>query len=107
MGFRTLEITQPCDIHIRNTVLVITSEERIILEETKESLKLPRIIQLRYRKFLIKDGYVRIAPEVFMRITQHRQACEKHFRRLSTVTPRTGTVRDLRLTEPERLPDSG
>ena len=51
------------------------------------------------RKFLIKDGYVRIAPEVFMRITQHRQACEKHFRRLSTVTPRTGTVRVLRLTE--------
>ncbi len=44
MGFRTLEITQPCDIHIRNTVLVITSEEGIILEETKESLKLPRII---------------------------------------------------------------
>jgi CRISPR-associated protein Cas2 len=51
------------------------------------------------RKFLISDGYLRIAPEVFMRIVQNRKATEKHYRRLATHSPHTGTVRVLRLTE--------
>lgn len=51
------------------------------------------------RKFLQKDGYIRIAPEVFMRIVQNRKASEKHYRRIEDVAPRTGTVRLLRLTE--------
>ena len=51
------------------------------------------------RKYLIKDGYLRIAPEVFMRIVQNRKASEKHFRRIQPHTPQTGTVRMLRLTE--------
>ena len=51
------------------------------------------------RKFLQKDGYIRIAPEVFMRIVQNRKASEKHYRRIEEVAPRTGTVRLLRLTE--------
>jgi len=51
------------------------------------------------RKFLIKDGYLRIAPEVFMRITPTRRASEKHYRRLEDVAPKTGVVRILRLTE--------
>lgn len=51
------------------------------------------------RKFLISDGYLRIAPEVFMRIVQNRKAAEKHYRRLATHSPHTGTVRVLRLTE--------
>ncbi|WP_296832366.1 hypothetical protein [Butyrivibrio sp.] len=34
------------------------------------------------RKFLQSDGYIRIAPEVFMRITPTRRASEKHYRRL-------------------------
>ena len=50
-------------------------------------------------KFLIKDGYIRIAPEVFMRITQNRKSAEKHYRRLEEYAPKTGTVRVLRLTE--------
>ena len=53
----------------------------------------------RLRKFLQKDGYIRIAPEVFMRIVQNRKASEKHYRRIEEVAPRTGTVRLLRLTE--------
>lgn len=53
----------------------------------------------RLRKFLQKDGYVRIAPEVFMRIVQNRKASEKHYRRIEEVAPKTGTVRLLRLTE--------
>lgn len=51
------------------------------------------------RKFLQKDGYIRIAPEVYMRIVQNRKASEKHYRRISEAAPKSGTVRLLRLTE--------
>ena len=34
------------------------------------------------RKFLNKDGYIRIAPEVYMRIVQNRKASEKHYRKI-------------------------
>ena len=51
------------------------------------------------RKFLQKDGYIRIAPEVFMRIVQNRKSSEKYYRRIVEYAPRTGTVRLLRLTE--------
>ena len=51
------------------------------------------------RKFLHKDGYIRIAPEVYMRIVPNRKTAEKHFRRIDEVAPKTGVVRLLRLTE--------
>ena len=51
------------------------------------------------RKFLQKDGYIRIAPEVYMRIVQNRKTAEKHYRRIDEVAPKSGTVRLLRLTE--------
>ena len=51
------------------------------------------------RKFLDKDGYIRIAPEVYMRVVQNRKASEKHYRRIQEFAPKTGTVRLLRLTE--------
>ena len=51
------------------------------------------------RKFLIKDGYLRIAPEVFMRIVQNRKTSEKHYRRIKEHAPRTGVVRMIRITE--------
>ena len=51
------------------------------------------------RRFLQKDGYIRIAPEVFMRVVQNRKASEKHYRRIEEVAPKTGVVRLLRLTE--------
>ena len=51
------------------------------------------------RQFLHKDGYLRIAPEVYMRIVQNRKASEKHYRRIEEYAPKTGTVRLLRLTE--------
>ena len=51
------------------------------------------------RKFLQKDGYIRIAPEVYMRIVPNRKVVEKHYRRISKMAPRTGTVRIIRLTE--------
>lgn len=48
---------------------------------------------------LQKDGYIRIAPEVFMRVVQNRKASEKHYRRIEEVAPKTGVVRLLRVTE--------
>lgn len=51
------------------------------------------------RKFLRRDGYLRLAPEVYMRIVQNRKSAEKHFRRIEQYAPKTGTVRLLRLTE--------
>ena len=53
----------------------------------------------RLRKFLHKDGYIRIAPEVFMRVVQNRKSSEKHYRRIEEYAPKTGVVRLLRLTE--------
>lgn len=53
----------------------------------------------RFRKFLQKDGYIRIAPDVFMRVVQNRKASEKHYRRIEGTKPKTGIVRILRLTE--------
>ena len=51
------------------------------------------------RKALIREGFLRIAPEVFMRVTTNRKGAEKHFRRLQSYAPKTGVVRLLRLTE--------
>ncbi len=51
------------------------------------------------RKFLAGDGYLRIAPEVYMRIVQNRKTAQKHYRRLEEYLPHTGTIRVLRLTE--------
>lgn len=50
----------------------------------------------RLRKFLLKDGYIRIGPEVFMRVVQNRKASEKHYRRIDEVKLKTGVVRLLR-----------
>ena len=54
---------------------------------------------IKLRKFLHKDGYIRIAPEVFMRIVTNRKASEKHYRRIEQFAPKTGTVSLQRLTE--------
>lgn len=58
-----------------------------------------KIEYARLRKFLHKDGYIRIAPEAFMRVVQNRKTSEKHYRRIEEYAPKTGTVRLLRLTE--------
>ena len=51
------------------------------------------------RKFLQKDRYIRIAPEVYMRIVPNRKAAEKHYRRIAEAAPKTGCVRVIQLTE--------
>ena len=52
-----------------------------------------------FRKFLASDGYLRLGPELFMRITPNRKSAEKHLRRVVPYAPPTGTVRVLTLTE--------
>ena len=49
----------------------------------------------RLRKFLLKDGHIRIGPEVFMRVVQNRKASEKHYRRIDEVKPKTGVENSL------------
>ncbi len=51
------------------------------------------------RKHLISDGFLRIAPEVFMRVTQNRKTAQKHLRRLEEYDPGTGTVKVFCMTE--------
>ena len=53
----------------------------------------------KFRQFLIADGYIRLSPEVFMRVTTNRKGAEKHYRRLEEVAPKTGVVRIFKLTE--------
>ncbi len=38
-----------------------------------------KIEYTKLRKFLQRDGYIRIAPEVYMRIVQNRKASEKQY----------------------------
>jgi len=51
------------------------------------------------RKFLIADGYLRIAEDVFMRVTTNRKGAEKHLRRLEEYAPKSGCVRVFKMTE--------
>ena len=51
------------------------------------------------RKFLYRDGYLLIGPELFMRVTTNRKGTEKHLRRIEEYNPKSGTVRVLKLTE--------
>jgi len=41
---------------------------------------------IKLRKFLQRDGYIRIAPEVYMRIVQNRKASEKQYNNIYMVT---------------------
>lgn len=52
-----------------------------------------------FRKFLLKDGYIRIGNDVFMRITANRKTAEKHYHRAFYEMPKTGIIRILGLTE--------
>ena len=51
------------------------------------------------RKFLIKDGYLLLQPEVFMRVENTKKNCIKHQNRIKQFLPPTGTVRMFILTE--------
>ena len=48
---------------------------------------------------MIKDGYLLLQPEVFMRVENTKKNCIKHQNRIKEFLPKTGTVRMLILTE--------
>ena len=52
-----------------------------------------------FRKFLVSDGYIQIAADVYMRIAANRKALEKHRIRLKNIAPSTGVIRVFSLTE--------
>ena len=58
-----------------------------------------KIEYTKLRKFLLTDGYLKIAEDVYMRITTNRKGAEKHYRRLSEYAPKTGIVRVFKMTE--------
>ncbi len=52
-----------------------------------------------FRTFLRKDGYIRIGPELYMRVVQNRNSSEKYYKRIMEYAPKSGVVRMSRLTE--------
>ena len=51
------------------------------------------------RKFLVNDGYLKLQPDVFMRVEDTKKSCMKHQNRIKMYLPPTGEVRMLILTE--------
>lgn len=51
------------------------------------------------RKFLLSDGYLKIQPDVFMRVEDTKKSYQKHENRIKSYLPPTGEVRMLILTE--------
>ena len=53
----------------------------------------------KFRRALLADGFILMAPEIFMRITTNRKSAKVHVNRISEVVPDTGVIRVLLLTE--------
>ena len=51
------------------------------------------------RKALSADGFINLNADVYMRVATGNKGAEKHFRRLESVAPKSGTVRAFTLTE--------
>ena len=52
-----------------------------------------------FRKALHDDGFVMVAPELYMRVVSNRKAIAKHRGRLGDKLPKTGRITMLTLTE--------
>lgn len=53
----------------------------------------------RFRKFLIKDGYIMLQLSVYSRICKGQDDVDKHAKRLRSLLPEDGSVRLLVVTE--------
>ncbi|VEH02319.1 CRISPR-associated endoribonuclease Cas2 [Slackia heliotrinireducens] len=53
----------------------------------------------KFRKALRDDGFVMVAPELYMRVVANRKAIRKHLKRMAEKLPETDTVVTLSLTE--------
>ena len=42
------------------------------------------------RKFLVSDGYLKLQPDVFMRVEDSKKSCTKHQNRIKMYLPPTG-----------------
>ena len=46
------------------------------------------------RKFLVSDGYIKLQPDVFMRVEDRKKSCPKHQNRIKMYLPPTGEVKN-------------
>ena len=53
----------------------------------------------KFRKTLRDDGFVMVAPELYMRVVSNRKAVSKHLKRMEAKLPGTGRIVTLSLTE--------
>lgn len=53
----------------------------------------------RFRKFLLRDGYVMVQYSVYARIINGNDTAEKHIKRINHNLPPEGSIRMLQVTE--------
>lgn len=53
----------------------------------------------RFRKELLKNGFLQVQPEVFMCVLPSRKACDKYFKKMSEFAPHTGRITAYKMTE--------
>lgn len=58
-----------------------------------------RKIYMKFRNFLIKDGYDMMQFSVYVRLCNSHEAVEKHMKRLNGNIPEEGSIRVLSITE--------
>lgn len=63
--------------------------------KTKEEKR----IALKFRHFLLQDGYMMIQFSVYARLCNGRERIEKHLKKLESKTPEKGNVRCFEITD--------
>lgn len=61
--------------------------------------KTERRVATRFRKFLLKDGYMMIQFSVYARICNGQDRVDKHLQRLQATIPQKGSVRAMQITD--------
>ena len=56
-------------------------------------------IAVKFRKFLLDDGYIMMQYSVYSRICKNNDDLNKHINRLRINSPKTGNIRLLQVTE--------
>ncbi len=58
-----------------------------------------RRVAVRFRNFLLKDGYMMLQLSVYGRICNGQDRADKHLQRLHTNLPEKGSVRVMQITD--------
>lgn len=61
--------------------------------------KAERVTAMKFRNFLLKDGYMMIQLSVYARICNGNDQTDKHLRRLQGKLPGKGSIRALQITD--------